>query len=56
MNVEQMKLMMELHRVQAGKIEQEIRIIEREQEVERLRTSLVASDQRIAEIQAKLAE
>jgi uncharacterized coiled-coil protein SlyX len=56
MNIEFMKLKMELHRVEAGKIEQEIRIAEREQEIERLRVSLTASDQRIAEIKAKLED
>jgi len=56
MNLEFLKIQMELHRVTAGKIEQEIRIAEREQEIERIRASLVASDQKIAELEAKLKE
>lgn len=56
MNIEHMKLRMELHRVEAGKIEQEIRIAEREQEIERLRVSLLASEQRILEIKTKLED
>lgn len=56
MNLEFLKIQMELHRVTAAKIEQEIRIAEREQEIERIRASLVASDQKIFELEAKLKE
>lgn len=56
MNLEFLKIQMELHRVTAGKIEQEIRIAEREQEIERIKASLVASDAKIVELESKLKE
>lgn len=50
------KLQVEYQRVLAGKMEQELNIMKKEEEIERLRESLSVSDEALDKIQEKIDE
>jgi len=50
------KLQVEYQRIFAGKLEQELNIMKKEEEIERLRESLSVSDEALEKIQEKIEE
>lgn len=53
-NIEIKRLLFEIKRVETAKMEQELKIFERLDEIERLKEYMLVQDKRIAEIKSQL--
>ena len=54
MSLDRKRKEVEILRIQASRAELEMKILEREEEIERIRVSMAAQDKRIAELKSEL--